>query len=372
MATFLNVGGESWEDLALRDDVIHMGHNCNTLELHPAINAAMTEAVAADAYRVYTPPEGFEELRALMASDVNVPGVEVVVTQGATEAIFQAMSTLLSPGDETIVSDPGWPHIANFARSLGSKVVSIPVYSDNAQYKLLSDLVEEKITPRTRLITVVDPLNPLGSSYSEREIETLCQLAERNDAYLLHDATYRDFAVDGHFPAVRYSQRAVMNISLSKIVGFAGLRVGATIAAPDLIERIADHQVSRLGGNWIAQRGAIAAYQTKDEWRPRVLDLSRQHQAQLSACIDDLEGLTAIAYPAAGNFLAIDVAGAGLDAEDVVRETLESGIVIRSGGYTSQRFGSRFVRVTTTVPPAHIERFCAVFPDAVEKARARA
>ena len=55
MATFLNVGGESWEDLALRDDVIHMGHNCNTLELHPAINAAMTEAVAADAYRVYPP-----------------------------------------------------------------------------------------------------------------------------------------------------------------------------------------------------------------------------------------------------------------------------------------------------------------------------
>jgi aspartate/methionine/tyrosine aminotransferase len=296
----------------------------------------------------------------------------VAVTQGATEAIYQAMSTLLSPGDETIVSDPGWPHIANFARALGSKVVSIPVYADNAQYKLLPEMVAEKITPRTRLITVVDPLNPLGSSYSEHEIQTLCELAERNDAYLLHDATYRDFATDGHFPAIRYSQRAVMNISLSKICGFAGLRVGATIAAPELMTRIADHQVSRLGGNWVAQRGAIAAYSTKEEWRPRVLELSRRHQTQLRACVEELEGLTAIAYPASGNFLAIDVSGAGLDAEDVVREMLDAGIVIRSGGYTSERFGNRFVRVTTTVPEAHINRFCAVFPGAVERVRASA
>ena len=370
MANFLNVGGESWEQLALRDDIVHMGHNCNTLDLHPAINQAMTEAIGSDAYRVYTPPEGFEELRALMARDVDLPGTQIMVTQGATEAIYQTMATVLSPGDETIVSDPGWPHIANFARSLGSKVIPIPIYSDNKQHKLLPDLVADKITPRTRLITIVDPLNPLGSHYSEQEIQTFCALAERNDAFLLHDATYRDFAVGGHFPAVRYSERAVMCISLSKICGFAGLRVGATIAAPELIRRIADHQVSRLGGNWVAQRGAIAAYRTKHEWCPRVLETSRRHQAMLHECVTELDGLTAIAFPAAGNFLAIDVAGAGLEAEDVVRATLARGIIIRSGGYTSEQFGNRFIRVTTTVPKAHIDRFCTVFPQAIEAARA--
>lgn len=366
---FLDVGGESWESLALRRDVIHMGHNCNTLELHPAINEAMVRAIESDAYRVYTPPEGFAELRELIRQDVNVPDTEVMVTQGATEAIYQAMATFLEPGDETIVSDPGWPHIANFARSLGAKVVPVPVYSANTHHKLLPELVAEKVTPRTRLIAVIDPLNPLGSSYTEQEIKDLCVIAGRNDAYVLHDATYRDFALGGHFPAVRYSERAVMNVSMSKICGFAGLRVGATVARPSLLRKIADHQVGRLGGNWVAQQGAIAAYRTKDAWCPRILDTTRRHQGLLNACVEAIEGLRAIIYPASSNFLAVDVTEAGLDAEDVVRSVLERGIVIRSGGYTSEAFGNRFVRVTATVPEAHVERFCAVFPGAIEALR---
>jgi len=369
MVEFLDVGGETWESLALSGDIVHMGHNCNTFELHPAINAAMVEAVTSDAYRVYTPPEGFADLRQLMLDDVGVAGADILVTQGASEAIFQAMAALLKPGDETIVSDPGWPHIANYARSLGSTVVPVEIYSANTGHKLTVDRVAERMTPKTRLITVIDPLNPLGSSYGEDEIKDLVALAEAHDAYLLHDATYRDFAIGGHFPAVAYSEHAVMNISLSKICGFAGLRVGASIAAPALIERIADHQVSRLGGNWVAQQGAIAAYRTKDEWRPRVLEASRRHQARLSECIAGIEGLKPIVDPAAGNFLAIDVTGTGVGAEAIVKAVLDRGIVIRSGGYTSDGFGDRFVRVTATVPAEHIERFCGIFPDAVAAAR---
>jgi len=362
---FLNVGGKKWEDLALSDEVIHMGHNCNQLELDPTIHRAMVRAIENDDYRNYTPPYGFEELRRLMYDDVGVPGVEVMVTQGATEAIYHAMSTILKPGDQTIVSDPGWPHIANFARQLGSEVVEVPIYSSNTRHKMLPELVREYMTARTRLVTVIDPLNPLGSSYSEAEIKGLCKLVEDNDAWLLHDATYRDFARDGHFPAVRYSERAVMNISLSKICGFAGLRVGATIAHPRLMTRIAEMQVSRLGGNWIAQQGAIAAYRSKANWCPKVLEINRHNQKTLQACISRIPGLRTIVPSSSGNFLAIDVTKTGYDAETIVKATLDAGFVIRSGGYTSKRFGNQFVRVTTTVPPDHVEKFCDAFPAAV-------
>jgi len=367
---FLNVGGKSWEELACSDHLVHMGHNCNQLELDPAIHAAMIGAIEGDEYRNYTPPFGFEELRALMLDDVGVPGMAAMVTQGATEAIFQAMSTVLQPGDQAIVSDPGWPHIGNFARQLGAEVIEVPLYASGS-HKMTADAVRPYVTPRTKLVALVDPLNPLGSSYTERDVTDLCALVEEIDAYLLHDATYRDFAAPGHFPAIRYSKRAFMNVSLSKICGFAGMRVGATIAAPQFVRKVAERQVSRLGGNWIAQKGAIAAYRTKAAWRPRVVDTNRRNQQLLKDVIATIPGLEVLVYPSSGNFLALDVTGTGLDAEAFVRKVLDAGFVIRSGGYTSPRFGNRFVRVTTTVSVSDMTRFCSTLPSLFTSGKTR-
>jgi aspartate/methionine/tyrosine aminotransferase len=368
---FLNVAGKKWEDLALNRQLVHMGHNCNQLPLDPAIHDAMLEAIRNDEYRNYTPPYGFEELRELIGQDIGVPAVKVMVAQGATEAIYQAMSAILQPGDQTIVSDPGWPHIGNFARGLGSEVIRVPVYSSNAGYKLRAELVRERLTPAVKLITIIDPLNPLGSNYSEDEIRELCAIAEENDAFLLHDATYRDFAEGSHYPAVGCSERAVMNVSMSKICGFAGLRVGATLAHPKLFEKIANKQVGRLGGNWVAQRGAVAAYQTKSKWMPEVLKVNRENQLAIKTCLDQIDGLRPIVFPSFGNFLAVDVVTAGQGAEEVVSNVLEHGIIIRSGAYTSDEFGSRFVRITTTVPSQDVHHLCDVLPRAVAKIHAR-
>ena len=355
---YLNVGGQRWEDLAQSRSVIHMGHNCNQLELDPSIHGAMTAAIDADEYRNYTPPYGFEELQQLINADVGVDGVEVMVTQGATEAIFQAMSTVIQPGDQVIVSDPGWPHIATFARQLGAEVIEIAVYPTESPGRLTADSIRPHVTARTKLVTLIDPLNPLGTSNTEAEIKAICRLVEDHDAYFLHDATYRDFATDGHFPAIRYSERAFMNISLSKICGFAGMRVGATLANPKLLRRIHERQINRLGGNWVAQRGAIAAYKSKGTWAPTDLKTNRQNQQALKACIDGIDGLRVLAYPSSGNFLSVDVTGTGRDSETVVKAVLDSGFIIRSGGYTSPRFGHQFVRVTTTIPPDDVNAFC--------------
>ena len=364
---FLDVGGRSWEELAQNRSVVHMGHNCNQLPLDPSIHAAMVAAIESDEYRNYTPPYGFDELRSLIKKDVGVPDADVLVTQGATEAIFQAMSTVLQPGDQMIVSDPAWPHIATFARQLGAEVIEIPIYDAAVGYKLDAERVGAHMTRRTKLVAVIDPLNPLGSYYTEDEIRALCRVVERSDAYLLHDATYRDFAIGAPFPAILCSDRAFMNISLSKICGFAGLRVGATLANPGFVARVHERQVNRLGGNWVAQKGAIAAYLTKDVWRPEVLRINRENQATLQACLAGIEGLRTIAYPSAGNFLAVDVTGTGKDAEEVVRAVLDAGFVIRSGAYTSPRFGDRFVRITTTVPSGHVAALCAALPDAIAR-----
>jgi aspartate/methionine/tyrosine aminotransferase len=235
---------------------------------------------------------------------------------------------------------------------------------------MTAEAVRERVTPRTKLVALIDPLNPLGTSYSEPEVKALCALVEDIGAYLLHDATYRDFAVGGHFPAIRYSDRAFMNISLSKICGFAGMRVGATIASPRFVRKVAERQVSRLGGNWAAQKGAIAAYRSKASWRGKVVEASRRNQDQLQQAVAKVPGLKSLVYPSSGNFLAVDVTGTGYTAEEVVERVLAGGFVIRSGGYTSPRFGNRFVRITTTVPGEDVAKFCAALPSLLPAGKA--
>src|SRR5690606_10386612 len=156
---YLNVGGQRWEDLAQSSAVVHMGHNCNQLELDPSIHAAMELAIAADEYRNYTPPYGFEELQLILMEDVGVDGVDVMITQGATKAIFQALSTVIQPGDQILVTDPGWPHIATFARQLGAEVIEVPIYLEDGDGKMTVDLIRPLITARTKLIALIDPLN---------------------------------------------------------------------------------------------------------------------------------------------------------------------------------------------------------------------
>jgi aspartate/methionine/tyrosine aminotransferase len=364
---FLDVGGRSWEELATDSAVIHMGHNCNQLPLDASIDEAMVSLVREGAYRNYPPPYGTEELRAAIQSDVAVEDTDVLVTNGSTEAIYQALAMMLHDPGEAIVSDPAWPHIASFATSLGSTVINVPIYAADCAYKLSPGLLERFITNKTRAIAIIDPLNPLGSSYSESEIRAICDIAARRGIYVLHDCTYRDFS-PAFVPALRYYDRVVMTVSLSKSCGFAGLRLGALIARPALFRQIADNQIARLGVNIVTQAGALAAYRSKHAWLPKVLETNSNNQRALKACVDSVGGLRSLVYPSMGNFLAVDVTETGSRAEDIVRSTLEAGFVIRSGAYTSQEFGERFVRVTTTVPTENVERFCKAFPAAVKQA----
>jgi aspartate/methionine/tyrosine aminotransferase len=364
--SYLDVGGRNWEELTNDPSVIHMGHNCNYLPVDPSINQAMIEAISSNRYRNYPAPYGIEQLRELIRADVRGGKTEVLVTNGSTEAIYQVMSVVLKPGDEMITSDPAWPHIRNFGVSLGATVIEVPIYDRQCGLKLTPQAIEERTTGNTRVIAIIDPLNPLGSAYSEQEIQAICAIAARRGIYVLHDSTYRDFH-PAHYPALRCYDRSIVTISLSKSCGFAGLRLGAAIMRPDMFERVLEHQISRLGVNGIVQLGAIAAYETKSTWIARMFETNQRHQTLLKEALDTVCGVSTLVYPSFGNFLAADVGGAGIDAEQVVRVALGAGFVIRSGAYTSRAFGNQFIRVTTTVPMDDVVRFCAEFPAAMAR-----
>ncbi|MGZ8879919.1 MAG: aminotransferase class I/II-fold pyridoxal phosphate-dependent enzyme, partial [Halobacteriota archaeon] len=151
-----------FQDIYDDDSMVWMGQNTNHFPTPEAIKRAMVTAINREQYHKYPPPCGLEELRALIREDLSLSTDHSVhVTEGGTESLYQVTRSLLHPGDVMISTDPGYYVIHGFAELCGAKVLDLPIYSPDNEYKLTPDMVNDAIDERTKILTLVDPLNPL-------------------------------------------------------------------------------------------------------------------------------------------------------------------------------------------------------------------
>lgn len=357
-----------FEDVFMDKDMIWMGQNTN--HLHGDIIAdAMASCVMEKEYSKYPPPEGFSELRQLILKDLNVRDCEVLLTAGATESLYLCMQALLEPDDNVVLSDPGYFIIGDFANRFANEVRYVPIYNEECGYKLTPKLLRENMDENTKMVILIDPLNPLGSAYTEDELKEFAEIAIENDLYLLHDVTYKDFARQ-HFSAEDYAPGQTLTIySFSKIFGMAGLRIGSVVSSKAIIDVIKNAVVNDLGVNIIAQYGAIAGLKSKDEWEDKIRDISFTNQKLIKEMIDEIDGVFLPVYPSDANMMAVDVSGAGINPKELSNYLFKRGIFAREGEYTSELFGDKYLRISFSIPTEEIEIFCEEFPKAIEALR---
>lgn len=350
-------------------DLRWMGQNTNHVPAHPAVLDAMAKCIRDEGFHIYAPPAGLEALRAGIVADLGLDGMAAFVTDGAVEALYNVVHTLLQPGDGFITTDPTWNWPMAFARAKGAEVTQIPIYSPEQHYKLSAERLAEAITPNTKMVYLVDPNNPLGSVCSAEDIAGIVEQCRKVGAYLVHDCTYRHFAYEHTLAATLYPERTLTIYSFSKWLGLAGARVGAVVASPDLIERLAAAPPNNLGSNIMSQRGALAGLAIKDDWFPGALAMTRANQALVKDASDKIEGLSIPVFPSHGNFLVIECAALGITPEALVAAYQKHNIMIRQGAYHTPVFGNRFVKVSVSVPTAWVEEFVDLLPAAIEQAR---
>lgn len=357
-----------FDELFATQGLLWMGQNTNHIPAHPAVKAAMLASVEAAEFNAYAPPLGFEALRQAIVEDLGVPGVEAVVTEGGVNALATICRARCRPGTTFVTTDPTWKWPGLFARQQGAEVIEIPIYDPATSYKLTPEALERAVDGRTAVVYIVDPNNPLGICYSREEIEAFSAIARRHNALFVHDCTYRDFA-DRHYPALNAStENTVVSMSFSKWLGLAGSRVGAFVAAPDIAAEISSWSTGVLGGSVIAQRAALAGLSVKAAWMKEVRDINRANQEMVKAAAES-EGFVLPVYPSQGNFLVVETVMAGLRPEALVAACKREGIMIRQGTYHTERFGDRFIKISTSVPTPWVETFCDKLPSLVEQAR---
>ncbi len=193
----------------------------------------------------YTPNAGIAPLRAAFAERVSeqtgqdIDPSRVFVTSGAQQGLHLAMSMLLDAGDEILIPNPGYPTFAMTARLLHAVPVEYPLHPENGFQPRIED-IESRITPRTRVLLLNSPSNPLGAVFSPELTRELVDLARRRDLWILSDECYEAFTYDvPHVSPLAYDgggsgERVIASYTLSKTYGLTGLRVGALVTPAGL------------------------------------------------------------------------------------------------------------------------------------------
>lgn len=348
-----------------RHEVAWLCQNTNHL-VPPAIaRTAIERALEERVYEGYPYAPGDPELKRLVLADLGLAAdLSCLVTGGGTEALYMLARALLSQGDEVIASDPSYLIIHRFIELGGARVRSLDIYQP--PYRLSADRVAEAVTPKTRMILLIDPLNPLGSGYPESEVRAIAEIAHDHHLYLLNDVTYRDFA-DRHVLAARVAPEETLTVwSVSKNCGLAGLRLGGLVAEPALAARVNRFNTNDLGVNVLAQRAAMHALATKSEWFPTVRATTRRNQEAIREAVAKIPGTFLPVFPSQANMFVLDIAKTELSPEALQRELLERhGVFVRAGNYLSPKFGSRFIRISFSNPPEDVGRLIRALPQAM-------
>jgi aspartate aminotransferase len=356
---------------AHRTEIAWLSQNTNHLVPPEIVRGALEQAIRERVYEGYPLASGDPELLDLIAADLPLPGTRPFVTAGGTESLYMIARALLGPGDEVVSSDPSYLIIHKFVELAGARTHNLDIYAP--PYRLTADRVQEAVGPRTKMILLIDPLNPLGSGYPREEVRAIAEIAQDHHLVLLNDVTYRDFS-EGHALAAEFAPEETVTVwSVSKNCGLAGMRIGGLVARPDLLAKIVRFNTNDLGVNILAQVAARAAMRTKPSWIGEVVRQTRANGARIRDVVKGVEGTSLPVYPSRANMMVIDLGDTGVKPDALQDELLRHhGVFVRSGNYLSPKHGNRFVRASFSNPPGDIERFAVAFPEAVRTLRAPA
>ncbi|KUM40535.1 aspartate aminotransferase [Arthrobacter sp. EpRS71] len=292
----------------------------------------------------YTPNAGIPALREAFAArfraqqGVQIGAERVYVVDGAQQGLHFAMSLLLSPGDEILIPNPGYPTFVMTSRLLHAVPVQYPLYPQNDFQPHIED-IEALITDRTRVIVVNSPSNPLGAVISEKATRKLVELAVRHDLWIISDECYEAFTFDvPHVSPARFDSevpgeaRVFTSLTLSKTYGLTGLRIGALICPPGLEQKmnnVMESIVSCVASP--SQYAALAALTGPQDYVSRARDHYRSNRDAASAVLTE-KGIRFLGAQGAF-YLWADVSHvSGGDVRTWVRKFLaESGVSFAPG-----------------------------------------
>ena len=309
-----------------------------------------------EGYTRYTPNLGFPEFRKVLAIKLNqknkisVTPEEVVVTSGGTEALFFSFYTLLNPGDEVIIPDPGFVTYESQVYFAGGAPVYFPLRGENNFHPDLEEL-KNYITPKTKAILLNSPSNPTGATFDKDELLAITQLAQEKDIFVISDELYEDIVYDGRehisiasLPGMK--ERTISIFGFSKSYAMTGWRLAYLAVEANLVKEIAKLlQNTAVCANSVAQRAGLSAIQGSQDCVKEMFTAYNERRNILAKGLNEIQGLSC--YAPEGTFYAfVNIKETGMTSEELSMYLLEECKVVTVPGTAFGRQGEGYIRLS--------------------------
>jgi methionine transaminase len=255
--------------MALEHGAINLSQGFPDFPVDPVV-IDLVHRFMKEGHNQYAPMPGAPSLRNVIAEVVQQtytrsvnPETEITITAGGTEALYAAIAAFVHPGDEVIIFDPAYDSYNPAVRLNGGIPVHINLtYPD---FSIDWEVVNSRITSRTRMIMINTPHNPSGAVLSANDLEILQRLADEHDLIVLSDEVYERLIFDSiqhesvlHYPAL--AARSIAVFSFGKTFHATGWKVGYAVAPEHLTKEIRKtHQFLTFAVNTPVQL-ALAEY----------------------------------------------------------------------------------------------------------------
>jgi aspartate/methionine/tyrosine aminotransferase len=272
--------------------------------------------------------------------------------------MFVAMLALVNPGEEVIIPSPGYNAYHQAAELAEGRIVAVPTYERDG-FALTADAVEKVITPRSRMLCLINPSNPTGMVIPPSEVEKLAALAVRHDLIAVSDEIYAKLVYDNArvqrvaaLPGLR--ERTITIDGFSKAYSMTGWRVGYFAAPKVFAVPMAEiHHGLAICAPAVSQHAALAALTGPPECIEQARRIYDERRQAMCRALDRM-GLS-YARPNGAFYVYANVSSTGLTASDFCIRLLENGKVMMFPGSLFGDHCDDYVRISLLQPVDRIE-----------------
>lgn len=276
---------------------------------------------------------------------------QIVVTPGAKWAIYNALAVTLNPGDEVLVLDPSWVSYGPMVALQSAKAVRVPLSSED-DFAVTEEVLNQYVTPQTKMIMVTNPSNPTGRVLNRAEVDAIVKVSVANDLYVLSDEIYEHIRYED---AVHYClaaepnmlERTIVINGFSKAYAMTGWRLG-WLAAPEAIAKLArtyQTQSVTSAASFTMAAGVAALNGPQD----CIGEMRAAYAARREFVLDAFEELPGIECPPMeGAFYAFPrFTATDKGSVEISKILLEDGLIASTPGAAFGTAGEGHVRFST-------------------------
>ena len=328
----------------------------------------------------YAPTNGIVELREALAQkayrDYGLsydPNSEILITVGGTEAIFLALMSMVNPGDEVLIPNPGFVVYEPGVLLANGDPIYIPLSAEN-EFRPSVDDVMSLITDKSRVMILNYPNNPTGAVLSYDEVAALAKIAVERDLIVISDEVYEKIIYDNAkhyclatFPGMR--ERTLVVNSFSKTYAMTGLRVGYVYGPKELISHVwLVHQYIVACVNSLAQYVALAALKGPQDFVRDMVEEFDKRRHLVYKGLNRIEGFNC-GLPKGAFYAFPNIKDFGMSSREFAAYLVRKAHVTSVPGSAFGGYGEGYIRISYAAAYEQLEEALDRIRKAVENPR---